>query len=173
MGRGKSINGSATNGKVAKVGNKQKTESDALLFSFFNEIGIIAQLAGNEFERCLPDGLTNSQFSVLNWFVRVDSTATPGRLARAFQVTGGAMTNTLKKLEAKGLVKIEPDSSSGRKKRVTLTPAGRALRDISIVATAPLLSEFAEIFPPARLTKQVKALQEVREYLDNRRYQKD
>ncbi|MBT8146519.1 MAG: MarR family transcriptional regulator [Gammaproteobacteria bacterium] len=143
----------------------------ALLFSFFNEIGIIAQLSGNEFERCLPDGLTNSQFGVLNWFSRVDNEATPGRLARAFQVTGGAITNTLKKLEAKGLVKVAPDTHSGRKKKVTITPKGRALRDRAIATTAPLLMEFSEQFPAARLEKQVKELQKIRQYLDERRYQ--
>jgi len=146
-------------------------ETASLLFSYFNEIGIIAQLAGNEFERCLPDGLTNSQFSVLNWFLRVDNEATPGRLARAFQVTGGAMTNTLKKLETKGLVKVEPDVQSGRQKRVTITPAGRRVRDKAIAATAPLLVEFGEAFPASRLEKQLKELQNVRQYLDERRYQ--
>ena len=155
---------SAANGGSAK-------ESAALLFSYFNEIGIIAQLAGNEFERCLPEGLTNSQFGVLNWFVRVDSEATPGRLARAFQVTGGAMTNTLKKLEAKGLVRVEPDAHSGRQKRVTITPVGKAMRDHAIATTAPLLMEFAKAFPAARIEKQVKELQNVRQFLDERRYQ--
>ena len=48
------------------------------LFSYFNEIGIIAQLSGNLFERNMPGGLTNSQFSVLNWFVRVDDVARLG-----------------------------------------------------------------------------------------------
>ena len=156
---------------IESSGGEGGAETSSLLFSYFNEIGIIAQLAGNEFERCLPDGLTNSQFSVLNWFVRVDSEATPGRLARAFQVTGGAMTNTLKKLEAKDLVKVEPDAKSGRQKRVTITPAGRRLRDRAIAATTPLLVEFGKAFPASRLEKQVKELQRVRQYLDERRYQ--
>ena len=62
------------------------------LFAYFNEIGIIAQLSSAQFEKTLPARLNNSQFSVLNWFRRVDSQATPGRLATAFQVTAGAMT---------------------------------------------------------------------------------
>jgi len=78
-----------------------RDDETASLFSFFNEIGIIAQLASNLFAQSLPGGLTQSQFSVLNWFARVDSEATPKRLATAFQVTPGAMTNTLKKLAEK------------------------------------------------------------------------
>ena len=32
-----------------------------LVFRVFNEIGIIAQLAGNAFERVMPDGMTLAQ----------------------------------------------------------------------------------------------------------------
>lgn len=147
--------------------------NDMPLFSFFNEIGIISQLSSALFERNLPAGLTNSQFAVLNWFLRVDSEATPGRLATAFQVTGGAMTNTLKKLEAKQLVKIEPDATSGRKKRVTITRKGKAMREKAIASAAPMLAEFARQFPAAKLEKQLEDLQQIRRYLDEQRYRQD
>ena len=146
------------------------TRQTDTLFTFFNEIGIISQLATSMFEQRLPHELTISQFGVLNWFVRVDSEATPSRLAKAFQVTGGAMTNTLKKLESKGFIKIRPDEKSGRQKRVTLTKSGRKARDESIAAVGPLLAEFAEAFPAAGLERQVKQLSKVREYLDEYRY---
>ncbi len=152
---------------------KSRTDADPILFTYFNEISIISQLAGTIFERSLPDGLTNSQFGVLNWFVRVDVEATPTRLATAFQVTGGAMTNTLKKLEAKGLVKVEPDANSGRQKRVTLTRAGRKLRDKAIACAPPVLAEFGEKFSLARIEKQTRELQKVRQYLDEYRYRKE
>ncbi|MBL6690115.1 MAG: MarR family transcriptional regulator [Pseudomonadales bacterium] len=140
------------------------------LFTFFNEISIISQLATAMFEQQLPHELTISQFSVLNWFVRVDTQATPTRLARAFQVTGGAMTNTLKKLEAKGFARVQPDASSGRQKLVTMTPAGRSARDESIAAIEPLLSEFAREFPATGLQHQTRQLAEVRAYLDEYRF---
>ncbi|MFL2838842.1 MAG: MarR family winged helix-turn-helix transcriptional regulator [Pseudohongiellaceae bacterium] len=95
------------------------------IFGFFTEVSIIAQLSISLFERHLPEGLTHSQFGVLNWFHRVDDeAATPGRLAAAFQVTPGAMTNTLKRLGAKALIKVEPDASSGRRKRGYHHPGG-------------------------------------------------
>lgn len=140
------------------------------MYNYFNEIGIISQLATAMFEQRLPIGLTLSQFSVLNWFVRVDSQATPGRLAKAFQVTGGAMTNTLKKLEAKNLITVAPDESSGRKKRVTMTKKGRRVRDKAIASTAPLLMEFAEAFPVEKILRSTRQLAEVRQYLDDYRY---
>ncbi len=140
------------------------------LFVYFNEIGIIAQLSAALFERTLPEGLNNSQFGVLNWFSRVDSQASPGRLATAFQVTAGAMTNTLKKLESKGLIRIEPDEFSGRKKKVTITTQGESVRQQAIAAAAPLFQEFAEQFSQEDIVSQIEALQKVREYLDLLRY---
>ena len=152
---------------------KTNEELGVGIFSFFTEVAIIAQLSTNLFERQLPDGLTNSQFGVLNWFHRVDNEATPGRLATAFQVTPGAMTNTLKRLEAKGLIKIEPDASSGRRKLVTITSKGRKMREKAIVSAAPLLAEFVQAFAPATIARQTKDLAKIREYLDEYRYRED
>jgi DNA-binding MarR family transcriptional regulator len=103
---------------------------------------------------------------VLNWFVRVDTQANPGRLARAFQVSKGAMTNTLAKLEAKKFVHIEPDPTSGRSKIVRMTTAGRRARDQAIGATHEELQDFLNQFPPQTLAKTMPLLKEVRAYLD-------
>ena len=138
----------------------------ATAFEFFNEIGIIGQLSSNRMQRSLPHGLNQSQFSVLNWFIRVDDQATPGRLARAFQVTGGAMTNTLNKLSAKGFIQVEPDPESGRSKIVTLTPAGRRAREDAIAALTGDLTSFLEAFPVSRLKEALPLLRETRAFLD-------
>lgn len=139
------------------------------IFTYFNEINIIAQLSSNRFERALPYGLTISQFSVLNWFVRVDKAATPGRLASAFMVTRGAMTNTLKKLEQKGLVEIVPDESSGRQKIVTLSRQGAKVRNEAIVACGPLLIECLAVLSMSQIDRQLPTLQRLRKYLDANR----
>ena len=149
---------------------KSSQPSEATLFTYFNEISIIARLTIAQFERILPDCLNNSQFSVLNWFSRVDSPASPSRLATAFQVTPGAMTNTLKKLKSKGLVKIEPDELSGRKKKVSITSRGEKLQKQALNAAAPLFQEIAKNCPLENIEIQVAQLQRVREYLDRRRY---
>ena len=64
----------------------ENAPDDPLVFAFFNEIGIIEQLARNAFERVMPDGLRLPHFSVLNHFVRLGGERSPGELARAFQV---------------------------------------------------------------------------------------
>jgi DNA-binding MarR family transcriptional regulator len=143
-----------------------------MLFSYFNEISIISQLSGAMFEKALPLGLTNAQFSVLNWFIRVDSEATPGRLATAFQVTAGAMTNTLQKLAAKQLIKVEPDPDSGRKKRVTITEKGRDQLEQAILCAMPIFDELLPLFDSAKIENQLPLLQEIRKTLDDMRYKK-
>ena len=138
-------------------------------FSFFNEVSIISQLSINQMQRSMPHGLTQSQFAVLNWFIRVDDEATPGRLASAFQVTKGAMTNTLTKLVEKGLIVITPDPDSGRRKLVRITAPGRRARDATLAATYPQLETFLAAFPLAKLNRVLPLLREVREYLDTAR----
>ena len=149
----------------------RKPDNDqALLFSYFNELNIISQLSSGIFERVLPEGLTASQFSVLNWFVRVDNVATPGRLSKAFQVSKGAMTNTLQKLKKKQLVTVDQDESSGRRKIVQLTGDGRRVRDQALRSIYPLLAELADDLDISEIKAQLVAIRKVRAYLDEYRY---
>ncbi len=145
------------------------TDGDPPIFVFFNEIGIIEQLARTAFERVLPDGLKISHFAVLNHFVRLGGERSPARLARAFQVTKGAMTNTLQKLEARGLVEIRADPEDGRGKLVRISSAGRRARDAALAALAPELEEIAAHFAEDDFAEALPFLQEVREYLDHAR----
>jgi DNA-binding MarR family transcriptional regulator len=153
-----------------KKSSQLKDHDFEMLFTYFNELNIISQLSSGIFEKKLPKGLSASQFSVLNWFVRVDTQATPGRLSSAFQVTKGAMTNTLKKLKEKQLITVEPDVSSGRRKIVKMTQKGRKVRDSALVSINPLLDEFSGAFDVADIRKQTVAIQKVRLYLDEYRY---
>ena len=137
-----------------------------MAYAYFNEINIIAQLSSNRIERELPHGLTLSQFAVLNWFVRVDCEATPTRLARAFQVTKGAMTNTLGKLSAKGFIRLQPDPVSGRQKQVRMTAKGRRAHTSAIARTHPALHETLVHFGVAPLAEQLPLLRTMRIYLD-------
>ena len=99
----------------------------------------------------------------------MDSQATPGRLAKAFQVSKGAMTNTLQKLRAKGFIDVQTDPASARRKIVTLTAAGRRARGSAIAANQPQLSAFLEAFDSARIERALPLLQQIRQYLDDLR----
>lgn len=139
------------------------------LFGFFNEIGIISQLSGHAFEKEMPQGMTLAQFSVLNHLSRVGDGWTPHRIARAMQVTKGAMTGTLKHLEGKGLVVITPDETDGRAKRVNITGEGREMRNACIETIAPMMQALQKEFPDGDIAKAVPVLAAVRAWLDERR----
>ena len=142
---------------------------DPAIFVFFNEIGIIEQLSRSRFERVLPDGLRISQFAVLNHFVRLGGEPRPAELARAFQVTKGAMTNTLGRLEARGLIEVRPDPADGRAKRVRITEAGRRMREACLAALAPAIAELGQDFDPAEFAQALPFLQRLRAYMDKAR----
>lgn len=146
-----------------------KQAQDPLLFRFLNEIGIIEQLTRAKVESVLPDGLKMSQFIVLNHLVRLGGEWSPARLANAFQVTKGAITNTLQRLESRGLVKVTSDPRDGRGKLVSLTATGRRMRQQCIQRVEPLLVELDAKFPEKRVASALSLLQEVREYLDQHR----
>jgi len=146
-----------------------EASEDPLLFRFFTEVGIIEQLARARLESTLPDGLKVSQFILLNHLVRLGGDWSPARLAKALQVTKGAITNSLQRLEARGLVKVLPDPSDGRGKRVRLTAAGRKMREQCIHATQPMLVEMQRVFGQERFAEVLPMLEEVRRYLDEHR----
>ena len=139
------------------------------LYSVMNEVQIVSQLWSNEMRQVMPGDLSVAQFSVLNWFSRVDDQATPGRLARAFQVTKGAMTHTLGKLLDAGLVTISPDPSSGRRKIVRRTPRGATLREAAIANTFEILGDFASDVDADRLKRILPTLRLMRRHLDAKR----
>ncbi len=143
--------------------------NDPPLFTFFNEVGIIEQLAKASFEQVLPDGLKISQFSVLNHFVRLNVEQNPVELARAFQVTKGAMTNTVQRLETRGLVEVRPDPKDGRGKLVRITDEGRRVREACLVAAMPMLSKLEKEFGADGFSAALPFLQQVRSFLDKDR----
>ncbi|MFN7496504.1 MAG: MarR family winged helix-turn-helix transcriptional regulator [Hyphomonadaceae bacterium] len=150
--------------------NSPNSDFTAIAFSFFNEIGIIDQLGRNRFERVLPEGLSIAGFSLLNHFVRLSKAQdTPSHLAKAFQVTKGAMTNTIHRLEALGLVTIVADPSDGRGKLVSITEAGKAARYDAIARLAPSLQQLSGLIDPKDLEALVPTLMKLRAILDANR----
>ncbi len=141
----------------------------ALVFSLFNEIGIIDQLASTRFTRVLPGGLQLSMFTVLNHFVRLGGRRTPLELARAFQVSKGTMTHTLQRLEAQGLVAIRPHPTDRRSKTVEITEAGRAAREAAIEALRPEAEHLLTLIAPDALAALLPGLRRLRETLDKAR----
>lgn len=142
---------------------------DPQTFRLLNEIGIIEQLSRNLLERALPDGLKMSQFVVLNHLVRLGGEWSPARLAAAFQVTKGAMTNTVNRLETRGLIKVKADPSDGRGKLISITPEGKAMRERCIESVGPKLGELSKELSEEEIHQTLPVLEKIRKYLDEHR----
>ncbi len=133
------------------------------------EIGIIAQLSQARLERNLPDGLSAAQFGVLIHFSRRGGRESPARLASAFQVTKGAMTNTLQRLEAQGFVAIVGDPDDGRRKWVSLTAEGARAFELGLGAMRPHLENMRSAFTEDEFKAALPFLQALRVWLDENR----
>ncbi|MCA9000649.1 MAG: MarR family transcriptional regulator [Planctomycetes bacterium] len=100
----------------------------------------ILMLSGHMSERLkqalLPFDLAAFEFDVLSALRRTgkDGGLSPGELCESAQLTTGAMTHRLRRLEARGYVQRLPDPNDGRGRRVRLTPSGRRLIDKVIEA---------------------------------------
>lgn len=151
----------------------EKVEADhqpvEVFFRFFLEVGIINQLSTARAERALPHGLTMSQFSVLNRFTRGFPPQSPLELANAFQVTKGAMTNTLKQLEGKGFINITPHPTDGRSKIVAMSERGKQAHLESRLSLAGFFQDFVEAFPASEVETLLPLMEKIRIWLDEHR----
>ena len=143
--------------------------SDPPLFTLLNEVSIIEHLARNRLERALPEGLRVSHFVVLNHLTRLGDGRSLARIARAVQVERPAMTNTIQKLEARGLVRLAPDPRDGRGKLVYLTPAGRAAREEAVAIAEAMIAPLAKGIDPAEVVAAMPLLRRLRAALDRAR----
>lgn len=146
-----------------------QAEAADLIYTFFNEVGILAQLSGTAMRRALPAGMTMAQFTVLNHFARLGGQRTPAQLAASFQVTKGAITNTLQKLEAKGHVRIKNDDADKRRKLVSATDLGLQMRAQAIASLAGPALEMADRLDLAAMGEILPTLQKIRQELDEAR----
>ena len=120
----------------------QDFDDDELTFiTLLSEIGAVEQIARSKLDSALPGNLNVSNFALLNHFSRGKDEKTPLQLAKAFNVTKGAMTNTLNKLEKLGYIHIRPDWEDARKKLVSISQSGVDARDNAMQKIKPLLNK--------------------------------
>ena len=90
-------------------------------------------------------------------------------MAKAFQVTKAAITNTLGRLEAKGFVRVRTNPKDARAKLVFLTPTGKRARNESLAALEPTLKRLAQVIPQDEFSTALPFLQNLRATLDRAR----
>jgi len=141
-------------------------ERDPVVIALFSEIVMVETLAKSRLTRVLPRGMELSHFMVLNHFARLGGEKTPAQLARVFHVTKGAMSNTVARLDAAGYVHVRPDWEDGRRKRVSISPAGLAARDRAILAVSPVFDDVVAGVGLDRMRTALPVLRRLRELLD-------
>jgi DNA-binding MarR family transcriptional regulator len=136
--------------------------SDDLAVSLFSEILVVEQLARTSVARVLPKGMELSHFSVLNHLAHSGTERSPAQLAKTFNLTRGAMTNTLHKLEWAGWVHIRPDWDDARRKMVAISPSGQSARQAALAAMAPLISDVVTSVGEEKVRTALPVLREMR-----------
>jgi DNA-binding MarR family transcriptional regulator len=142
------------------------SRGEDLAIALFGELFMADQLARARVGKVLPKGMELSHFGVLNHLANAGDERTPAQLARAFHVTRGAMTNTLARLEWAGHVHIRPDWDDARRKRVAISPAGRAARDAAMQAILPIVADTLTALGEDRVRAALPVLRDLRARLE-------
>ena len=144
-----------------------KLINDPLAVSLFSEISAIDHLLKVRLSKTLPLGMELSHFAILNHFATLQVEKTPAQLARSFNVTKGAITNTLTKLSTMGYIHIRPDWDDGRSKLVSISKAGKNARDNAVAAIEPEVGNLMRVMGPEKVKALIPFLRDLRIILNN------
>lgn len=140
-------------------------DPNTLAILLFGEVLALDQMIRNRLGKVLPKGMEISHFSVLNHLAWREQERTPAQLAETFNVTRGAMTNTLGKLEWAGYIHIRPDWDDARRKLVAISPAGKRARDAALAAISPLVSNLITELGEDKAKEALPILREMRRHM--------
>jgi DNA-binding MarR family transcriptional regulator len=133
--------------------------------AFFARIGQVERLAALRLERALAAGLSSAGLAVLERLAAAAAPPTPVALAATLRLSKPAMTHTLQRLEALGLVTLAPDAADGRRKRVAMTPAGIEARRAALAAVRPRIEAVRQAFDAAEFAAALPFLERMAAWL--------
>ena len=140
---------------------------DNIASLFFSEISMVDQLMRYKINRALPKGMELSQFMLLNYLATISEERRPSQLAKLFQLTRGAMTNTLSKLEEAGYVHMRPDWDDARRKCVVISSSGRKAREDGLKKIDPVIEEMVDAVGIEKVREVLPIIRELRNALKN------
>ncbi|MGB0660505.1 MAG: MarR family winged helix-turn-helix transcriptional regulator [Mangrovicoccus sp.] len=115
--------------------------------------------------KILPEGVELSQFLVLLHLASVAEEIGPAKLASAFNVTRGAMSNTLGRLERSGQIKVRQDKIDARRKFVTISEDGQHTLDLVSASMVPIFEEVLRRQRRTSVSSALDILSDLRESL--------
>ena len=128
---------------------------------------MVDQLMRYKINRALPKGMELSQFMLLNYLANISEERRPSQLAKLFQLTRGAMTNTLSKLEEAGYVHMRPDWDDARRKCVVISSSGRKAREDGLKKIDPVIEEMVDAVGIEKVREVLPIIRELRNALKN------
>ena len=145
----------------------KKLINDPLAVSLFSEISAIDHLLKVKLSKTLPMGMELSHFAILNHFATLQGEKTPAQLARSFNLTKGAITNTLTKLSQMGYIHIRPDWDDGRSKKVSISRTGENARNNAVASIEPIVADLMSVMGPEKAKVLIPFLRNLRILLSN------
>jgi DNA-binding MarR family transcriptional regulator len=115
------------------------TGVDLVVEGIVDRIGGLSKRLHREMDQTLEEfGINSGEWRVLGtlWRAGAPHTMSPGELARIEELSTGAMTNRLDRLEEAGLVGRLPDPDDRRAVKVQLTDKGRTTWERAVAAQA-------------------------------------
>jgi DNA-binding MarR family transcriptional regulator len=131
----------------------------------FAQIGAIERLATRRLERALPAGLSATGLELLNRLALAAEPSSPQTLAGALLLSKPAITHSLQRLEAMGVVTMTADPADGRRKHVALTGAGAALHREALAAVRPPIEAVRAAFGAHEFEEALPLLQRLAAWL--------
>lgn len=119
---------------------------DHPILQTFGLIRRIEQGVREQIAESLPEGLTVPQYEVMRLLDLKGDGLTPVDIAHSLGTTKSGLTTTLQRLEASGLVRVEPCLEDGRKKQIWITAAGQAAYIEALNAIRPKMGKLREAF---------------------------
>jgi len=147
----------------------ERPDLDPAPMGVLGRISRIAALADRELDAVFAEhDLTGADFDVLATLRRSGAPyrLTPGELSRSTMVTSGGMTKRLDRLEARRLIRREPDPSDRRGKLIALTPKGRDLVDHAVEAHLENEERLLSALPATKRRELAGLLRELLTSLD-------
>ncbi len=136
----------------------------AMLLDIFTDIAILEHLTRERFNPAAGE-LDARQFGVINYLVRQKkSSETLSTLAWCFQVEPSDMDETVERLAALGLLRVDLLAND---RCVFLTPAGAARHEQFLSTVAPDVTELLSEFDPEALRITAETLKDLRRTFDN------
>ena len=144
-----------------------KPINDPLAVSLFSEISAIDHLLKMRLSKSLPAGMELSHFSILNYISTLEGEKTPAQLARSFNLTKGAITNTLTKLSKMGYIHVRPDWDDARSKLVSISISGKNARDCAVNSIEPILGNLMKVMGAEQTKSIIPFLRDLRILLNH------